>query len=67
MQYIAMYHPTRSSFMDRWLTVVLVAVSLVSPAGADGPKERWIGDVDSALAEARKRNKPVFLTFRCER
>ena len=44
----------------------LLAATLAPTAVAD-PRERWIGDVGSALAEAKKRNKPVFLTFRCER
>ena len=53
--------------MNRHLLATLALFSLAPSILADDPKERWIGNVDSALAEAKKLNKPVFLTFRCER
>ena len=50
--------------MNRQLCITFLVLALASAATADSPKDRWLGDVDSALVAARKENKPVFLVFR---
>jgi len=50
--------------MKRHLAATFLVLVLSVQVIADSPKDRWLDDFDSALAVARKENKPVFLVFR---
>jgi len=53
----------------KWLFPVLALTFLGQSAfAADIAEPGWINnDLDKALAEARKTEKPIFVVFRCER
>lgn len=49
--------------MRRMLTPALMLLA-AAPVLGDSPKDRWIGDFNTAMTEAKKSSKPIFLVFR---
>ncbi|MFO0878310.1 MAG: hypothetical protein U0840_13270 [Gemmataceae bacterium] len=46
--------------------LTLLVLFLGSAYAAAAAEARWLTDLETALARARKEAKPVFVVFRCE-